>query len=96
MKPLLGNFIDIWRFLSGHTAIGGRVTVQIVVSGLTRLDLTKKVNIWLLKCSEAVESNLAKLEKTNTVIFQPKFSVLWLSPFNEIAEGSYRSYLVIS
>ena len=41
--------------------IGGRITVQLV-SSLTRLDLTKKENMLLFVLSEAVQSELDKLE----------------------------------
>ena len=38
-------------------AIGGRFTVRLV-SGLTRLDWTKKENMLLFVCSEAVKSKV--------------------------------------
>ena len=49
-----------------------------MVSSLTRLDLTKKENMLLLECSEAVESKLVKLETNHTVILPPTVNVPWL------------------
>ena len=39
-----------------------------LISSLTRLDLTKQENMLLSACSEAVESQLVKLETSGTVI----------------------------
>ena len=47
-----------------------------MVSSLTRLDLTNKVNMLLYVCSEAVESELVKLETSRTVILPPLVSLL--------------------
>ena len=55
--------------------IGGRITVQLV-SSLTRLDLTKKENMLLFVLSEAVQSELDKLETSHTVILLSKVRVL--------------------
>ena len=56
--------------------VGGSVTVWLVVSSLTRLDLTKAENMSLLLCSEAVESKLLKLETSRTATLLPTVSVL--------------------
>ena len=45
-----------------------------LVSSLKRLDLTKKENMWLIVCSEAVEF---KLKTSRTVILPAMESVLW-------------------
>ena len=55
--------------------IGGRITVWLV-SSLTRLDLTKKENMLLFVLSEAVQSELDKLETSHTVILLSKVRVL--------------------
>ena len=60
--------------------VGGRITVQLV-SGLTRLELTKKENLLIFVCSEAVESILEKLETSCTVILRPTVSVMWKVKF---------------
>ena len=62
-------------------------TVQLVFI-LTRLDLTKQEKMFLLLCSEAVESKLTKLETSRTVIFPLTVSVLYSAlkvdgPFNQ-------------
>ena len=56
--------------------IGGSKTVQLV-SSLTGLDLTKKENMLLFVCSDAVESKLVKLETSHTVILPTTVSVLY-------------------
>ena len=48
-----------------------------MVNSLTRLNLTKEENILLFVNSEAVESNLAKLEASRTVILPPTMIVLY-------------------
>ena len=57
--------------------VGGRITVDLI-SSLTRLDLTTEENMLLFVCSEAVESNLVKLEASCTMILPPIMSVLRL------------------
>ena len=50
----------------------GRIAVRLVYS-ITRLDVTKKENIWLLVCTRvAVESIIVKLESGD----QQSYSVL--------------------
>ena len=56
--------------------VGGSITVCLV-SSLTRLDLTKYENMLLFVYSEAVESNLVKLETSCTVILPPTVSVVY-------------------
>ena len=59
-----------------NTHHGGRITGRLV-SGLTRLYLTKHENMLFFVSSEAVESNLVKLETSCTVILPSTVSVLW-------------------
>ena len=54
----------------------GSITVRLV-SSLTRLDLPKYENMLLFGYSEAVESNLVKLETSHTVILPPTVSVVY-------------------
>ena len=63
-------------YVRGKLYVGGSITVWLV-SSLTRLDLTKKENMWLLVCSESAESKLVKLETSTEVILDPTMSVLW-------------------
>ena len=65
------------RFYQRRLPVGVSVTVQLV-SSLTRLELTKKENMLLFVCSEAVESILVKLETSRTVILPPMVRVLWV------------------
>ena len=60
----------LFRISQKTLNFGGRITVWLV-SSLTRLDLTKEDNMFLFACSEAVESNLVKLETVQTGIFPP-------------------------
>ena len=48
-----------------------------LVSGLTKLDLTKKQKLFLFVSSEAVEYILVKLETSCTVILPQTPNVLW-------------------
>ena len=58
--------------------IGGRITVWLV-SSLTILDMPKEENM-IFVCSEAVESNLVKLETSHhTAIDHSTLSVLCLN-----------------
>ena len=59
-----------------HSPFEGRITARLVYS-LTRLDLTKGENMLLfVLCSEAVESNLVKLETSHKVRLSPTVEVL--------------------
>ena len=48
--------------------------------------------MWLLACSEAVESKLAKLETSRLVILPPRVGGL---KWKEIETGFYCSYIII-
>ena len=53
----------------------GRITVWLGTS-LTRLELTKIEDVWLLVCSEAVKYKLVKLKSSCIVMLPPMGTVL--------------------
>ena len=59
------------RISREHSPWGEVSLYDWLASSFTRLDLTKKENMWLLACNDAVESNIVKLEAGCTVILPP-------------------------
>ena len=67
------NILTIWSHWES-------ITVWLI-SSLTRLDLTKKENTWLLSHSEIDESKLVKLETAVLCYFTTRMFVLCFEPY---------------
>ena len=74
--------------------MGGRITIQLVAS-LTRHELTIKEKMPIFVGSEAVDSKLAKLNTSCTVILPPMVSVLCGQSYKYFTLVNYNSRVVI-